>query len=170
VGAEPLDIGGARLVTACQHPGLELLGSQTAIAGHHSGGDWLDSEVEVLARRGAMRPQAHVGLLGLAERLDDTCGVAQHGTELRRSAVVELGHSHDVLSRPDDEGSEIHRAQDMVHHPGRGLVNDASGQGPPAGKEITSEASDDVHARQDLRTLGFVQDLARRASAGGGAG
>ena len=46
----------------------------------------------------------------------------------------------------------------MTHRPGRGLVEDASGQGPPAGKEITSQASDDVHARQDLRPRDTEQE------------
>jgi hypothetical protein len=148
--AELLDVSGAGLVGACQHPGLELPGPQTAVAGDHIGGDRLYREVEVLARRGAMRPEGYVGLLGLAERLDDTCRVAQDGAELGRGAVIKVGYGHDVLSRADDEGPEIHRAHDMAHHEGRGLVNDAPWQGTPACEEVTSEASDHVHARQDV--------------------
>jgi hypothetical protein len=106
-----------------------------------------------------MRPQAHVGLLGLAERLDYTCRIAQQRAELRRGPVIEVRCSHDVLAGPDDQGAEIHRAHDMIHCPVRRLVNDASGQDPPTGKQVTSEASDDVHARQDLRPLGHWQEL-----------
>jgi len=150
VVAEPLDVGGAGLIAACQHPGLKLLGSQTAVAGDHIGGYRLDRDVEVPARNGAVRPEGHVDLLGLAERLDDTCRVAQYRAQFRSSAVIEVGYGHDVLSGPDDESSEIHRAHDMVHDPRPGLVNDASGQGTPACEEITSEAPDHVHARQDV--------------------
>jgi hypothetical protein len=171
--AEALHGSGVWLVAACHHPGLKLLSSKTAVARYHGGGYGLDSDVEVLARRA--RPQAHVGLLRLAERLDDTCRIAQQGAELRRRPIIEVRYSHDVLAGPDDQGAEIHRAHDMIHRPGRGLVNNASGRDPPAGKQITSEASDDVHARQDLRpprTLAraFLRELVLDRTPSGGRG
>jgi hypothetical protein len=56
--AEPLHVTSAGLVAACLHSGLQLLASQAAVAGHHSGGHRLDREVEVLASADSMRPQA----------------------------------------------------------------------------------------------------------------
>jgi hypothetical protein len=98
-----------------------------------------------------------------------------YGAELRRRPIIEVRYSHDVLAGPDDQGAEIHRAHDMIHRPGRGLVNNASGRDPPAGKQITSEASDDVHARQDLRpprTLAraFLRELVLDRTPSGGRG
>lgn len=82
--AESLDVSNAWRVTTCQHPGLELLGSRATIASHYSGGHRLHRNMQVLARGSAVRAQGDVGLLRLAERLDDTGGVAQQGAQLGR--------------------------------------------------------------------------------------
>jgi hypothetical protein len=113
--------------TVRQHPGLELLGAQTAVAGPYLSGHRLDRDVQVLARVAAVRPHADVGLLGLAHRLHNTSGIAQQGAEFRRCRVVELRNGHDVLSRTDDQGAEIHRTDGVVHHPSSGLMQDAPG-------------------------------------------
>jgi hypothetical protein len=77
--------------------------------------------VQVLAGGGpaaaTVRPQAHVGLLGPAQRLDHAGGVAQQRAELGRGRVVEVAHGHHVLARPDDQRAEVHRPDHVVHRP-----------------------------------------------------
>lgn len=89
-----------RLLAACQHPGLELLGPKAAVAGHHGGSYRLDHDVKVLAHASTVRPQTHVRLLRRAECLHDAGRVAQHRAEFRRSGVIEVTDSHDVLPGP----------------------------------------------------------------------
>jgi hypothetical protein len=145
---ELLYIGNGWLVAGCQHPGLELLRAQTTVAGHHSSGHRLDRDMQVLTRTRAMGPQRHVSLLRPAERLDNAGRVAQNRAKFRHGRIIKVRDSHDVLLRRDDQGPEIHRANDVVHHPPSGLVNHASGQSPPPSTKITSETSHHVHARQ----------------------
>jgi len=145
---ESLYVGNGWLVAGCQHPGLELLRAQTPVAGHHSSGHRLDHDVQVLTRARAMGPQRHVGLLRPAERLDHAGSVAQNRAKFRHGRIIKVRDRYDVLSRADDQGPEIHRANDVVDHPPSGLVNDTSGQSPPPGQKIASETSHHVHVRQ----------------------
>jgi hypothetical protein len=55
LAAEPLYVSQVRLVAVCQHPGLELLGPQAAVAGHHGSGYRLNCNVQVLTRASAVR-------------------------------------------------------------------------------------------------------------------
>jgi hypothetical protein len=142
---ESLYVSHGWLVAGCQHPGLELLRSQTTVAGHYSGGDRLDCDMQVLPRARAMGPQRHVGLLRPAERFDNAGSVAQNRAEFGCGRIIKVRDGHDVLFRADDQGPEIHRANDVVHHPPTGLMNDASRQDPPPSKKIASETSHHVH-------------------------
>jgi hypothetical protein len=125
-----------------------LLGAQTTVAGHHVSGHRLDGDVQVLACARAMGPQRHVGLLRPAERLDHAGCVAQNRAEFGHGRIVKVRDGHDVLFWADDKGSEIHRANDVVHHPPSGLVDDAPGRSPPPGKQIASETPHHVHVHQ----------------------
>jgi len=46
-----------------------------------------------------------------------------------------------VLAWRDDQGAEIHRAHDVIHHPVRGLVDDASRQSWANEKAIRSASA-----------------------------
>ncbi len=106
---ESLDVSDGWLIAGGQHPGLELLGSKTTVAGHHSCRYRLDRDVQMLTRAHAMRPRRHVGLLGPAERLDDTGRVAQNRAKFRYGRIIKICDSHDVLFGADDKGAEIHQ-------------------------------------------------------------
>ncbi len=142
---ESLYVSNGWLIAGGQHPGLELLRSQTTVTGHHSSGHRLDRDVQVLTGARAMGPQRQVSLLRPAERLHDTGRVAQDRAKFRHGRITKVRDSHDVLFRADDQGPQIHRANDVVHHPLIGLVNDASGQSPPPGKKVASETSHHSH-------------------------
>ena len=77
---------------------------------------------------------------------------------IRHGRIIKVRNSYDVLLRSDDQGPEIHRANDVVHHPPSGLVDDASGQSPPPGKKIASETSHHVHVRRLNDSHGSGQD------------
>ena len=112
----------------------------------------------MLTRAHAMRPRRHVGLLGPAERLDDTGRVAQNRAKFRYGRIIKICDSHDVLFGADDKGAEIYRANDVVHYPPSGLVDDASGQSPPPGKKIILKYPHHVHACENsLQSSGLVR-------------
>src|ERR1700722_4568652 len=67
---------------------------------------------------------------------------------IRHGRIIKVRNSYDVLLRSDDQGPEIHRANDVVHHPPSGLGNHASGQSPPPSTKITSKTSHHVHVRR----------------------
>lgn len=122
--------------------------------------------MQVLTGTGTMRPQAHAGLLGAAERFDDTSGFTQDRAESRGGALVKIGYSHDMLARPDNQRPQIHRAHHVVNHPGRGQGNDAPGQITPPGKQIVPQASNHTHgARTELLTALTVHWLTTRVTA-----
>ncbi|MFJ2172735.1 hypothetical protein ACIOHE_07505 [Streptomyces sp. NPDC087851] len=79
-------------------------------------------------------------------------GIAQQGAEIRRRRVVELRDGHDVVSRADDQGAEIHRTDDVVHHPRSGLVQDTPGQFPAPGQKVTTKTPRHIHAHQPVQS------------------
>ncbi|MFD5478543.1 hypothetical protein [Streptomyces hawaiiensis] len=82
--------------------------------------------------------------------LYDTSGIPQHGAEFRRCRVVELRDSYDMLPRTDGQGAEIHRTDDVVHHPGSAFLQDASGQLPaPAASSRPHAASTSIEPEQE---------------------
>lgn len=62
------------------------------------------------------------------------------------SRVIEVRDSNDVFPRADDQSAKVHRTDDMIHDPGRGLVENASRHIPSPGEEVTSKAAHDIHA------------------------
>src|SRR5678816_2490171 len=98
----------------------------------------------------AVRPHADVGLLGTADGLHDAGRIAQQRTELGRGDVVEIRDGNHVLTRCDDQCTEVEPADGMIDDPSRGLVQDSAGHGVSTRHDVTTQAAHNVWHAQIL--------------------
>jgi hypothetical protein len=139
---------------------IDALGlpAMTGRDGRITSAEPLDGQpVQVTVRDGAFLPlvpsdHRHTQVCSGWHSASTTRAVSRRtGPSSATALSVRSATRRDVVARPDDQGPEVHRAHDVVHHPRRSLVNDAPVQVAPPGEKVASEASGHVHNRQDYR-------------------
>lgn len=111
-----------------------------AIAGHGLLCDRLDDEVDMARRDMAVRPQAHVDLVGLEEFGDRRSSAVQERTQLGALFVAEFRHAKDMPDGLDHKRPDPQRANAVFHNPMGSLVDATAGERLGASEQVAGKA------------------------------
>ena len=114
-------------------------------------------------------PEADVDLLGVEGPRHRRGSAPQERADLRRLVLVEVGDVKDVALRLDDQRPDAERADAVLDHPARGLVDPPARTWPAAGGQVAGEATRVVggldHARNRAASQVSMSSVAAAAIA-----